>query len=34
MLGTGFPLVVFLTVAAISGLAQHQAFSLRQRFLR
>ncbi|HOU40090.1 MAG TPA: DUF4203 domain-containing protein [Promineifilum sp.] len=33
-LGSAFPLVLFLTVAAISGLAQHQAFTLRQRFLR
>lgn len=31
---TGFALVLFLTIAAISGLAQHQAFSLRRRFLR
>ena len=34
LLGTSFPLVLFLTVALISGLAQYQAFSLRRRFLR
>lgn len=34
LLGSAFPLVLFATVAAISGLAQHQAFALRQRFLR
>ncbi|MBP8949691.1 MAG: hypothetical protein KBG73_12685 [Candidatus Promineofilum sp.] len=34
LLGASFPLVLFLTVALISGLAQHQAFSLRRRFLR
>lgn len=34
LLGSAFPLVLFATVAVISGLAQHQAFSLRQRFLR
>lgn len=33
-LGAAFPLVLFLTIAAISGLAQYQAFVLRQRFLR
>jgi len=26
--------VLFLTIALISGLAQHQAFSVRQRLLR
>lgn len=34
LLGSSFPLVLFLTVALISGLAQYQAFSTRQRFLR
>ena len=34
LLGTSFPLVLFLTVALISGLAQYQAFSVRRRFLR
>ncbi len=34
LLGASFPLVLFLSVALISGLAQHQAFSLRRRFLR
>ena len=34
LLGTSFPLVLFLAVAAISFLAQYQAFTLRQRFLR
>jgi hypothetical protein len=34
MLGASFPLVLFLTVALISGLAQYQAFSVRRRFLR
>lgn len=34
LMGTAFPLILFLTVAAISGLAQHQAFAVRQRFLR
>ncbi len=34
LLGTSFPLVLFLTIALISGLAQHQAFSVRQRLLR
>lgn len=34
LVGTAFPLVLFLTIAGISGLAQHQAFSVRQRFLR
>lgn len=34
LLGVAFPLVLFLTVALISGLAQYQAFSVRQRFLR
>ncbi len=33
-LGSVFPLVLFLTVAAISGLAQHQVFVLRRRSLR
>ena len=34
LLGASFPLVLFLTVALISGLAQYQAFSVRRRFLR
>lgn len=34
LLGASFPLVLFLSVALISGLAQHPAFSLRRRFLR
>ncbi|CUS03534.2 membrane protein of unknown function [Candidatus Promineifilum breve] len=34
LLGTAFPLVLFATIALISFLAQHQVFSLRQRFLR
>jgi hypothetical protein len=34
LLGSSFPLVLFLTIALISGLAQHQAFSVRQRLLR
>lgn len=34
LLGASFSLVLFLTLALVSGLAQHQAFSLRQRFLR
>ena len=34
VLGASFPLVLFLTVALISGLGQYQAFTLRQRFLR
>lgn len=34
MLGAGFPLVLFLTIAAISFLAQYQAFTVRRRFLR
>ena len=34
LLGASFPLVLFLTVALISGLAQHQGFSLRRGFLR
>lgn len=33
MLGAGFPLVLFLTIALISGLAQHQAMRARQRLL-
>jgi len=33
MLGAGFPLVLFLTTALISGLAQHQALRARQRLL-
>jgi hypothetical protein len=34
LLGTAFPLVLFLTIVAISFLAQYQAFTVRQRFLR
>ena len=34
LLGASFPLVLFLTLALISGLAQYQAFSVRRRFLR
>ncbi len=34
LLGASFPLVLFLTVALISALAQYQVFSLRRRFLR
>jgi hypothetical protein len=34
LLGASFPLVLFLTLALISGLAQHQAYSVRRRFLR
>jgi hypothetical protein len=34
LLGTAFPLVLYISIALISGLAQYQAFSLRQRFLR
>ena len=34
LLGTSFPLVLFAAVAAISFLAQYQAFTLRRRFLR
>jgi len=33
-LGTGFALVLFLSIALISGLAQYQAFSFRKRILR
>jgi len=33
MLGAGFTLVLFLTIALISGLAQYQAFSFRRRVL-
>jgi hypothetical protein len=33
LLGAGFPLVLFLTIALISGLAQYQAFSFRRRVL-
>lgn len=33
MLVAGFPLVLFLTIALISGLAQHQAMRARQRLL-
>jgi hypothetical protein len=34
MLGTGFPLVLFLTVTVISFLGQYESHKLRQRFLR
>ena len=34
LLGTAFPLVLYISIALISGLAQYQAFSVRQRFLR
>ncbi len=34
LLGTSFPLVLFLTITLISGLSQYQAFTLRRRFLR
>jgi hypothetical protein len=34
LLGTSFPLILFLTIALISGLAQYQAFSFRRRILR
>ena len=33
-LGTGFALILFLTIALISGLTQYQAFSVRKRLLR
>jgi hypothetical protein len=33
MLGSAFPLVLFVTIALISGLAQYQAFSFRRRVL-
>lgn len=33
MLGKAFPLVLFVTIALISGLAQYQAFSFRRRVL-
>ncbi|MCB8936387.1 MAG: hypothetical protein H6663_13060 [Candidatus Promineofilum sp.] len=34
LLSTAFPLVLFLSITAVSFLAQHQAASLRRRFLR
>jgi len=34
MLGTLFPLVLFASIALISGLSQYEAMRVRQRFLR
>lgn len=34
MLGASFPLVLFVTIALISGLAQYEAMRVRRRFLR
>jgi hypothetical protein len=34
MLGVGFPLLLFLTVALISGLTQYEVLRIRRRFLR
>ena len=34
LLGTAFPLVLYISIVLISGLAQYQAFSVRRRFLR
>lgn len=34
LLGTAFPLVMYISIALISGLAQYQAYSLRRRFLK
>jgi Domain of unknown function (DUF4203) len=34
MLGAGFPLLLFLTIALISGLTQYEVLRIRRRFLR
>jgi hypothetical protein len=34
MLGASFPLVLFVTIALISGLSQYEAMRVRRRFLR
>jgi hypothetical protein len=34
MLGASFPLVLFVTIALISGLAQYEAMRVRRRFMR
>jgi hypothetical protein len=34
MLGAGFPLLLFLTIALISGLTQYEVMRIRRRFLR
>ena len=34
MLGAGFPLVLFLAIALISGLTQYEVMRIRRRFLR
>jgi hypothetical protein len=34
MLGSSFPLVLFVTIALISGLSQYEAMRVRRRFLR
>ena len=34
LLGTAFPMVLYISIVLISGLAQYQAYALRRRFLR
>ena len=34
LLGTAFPLIMYISIALISGLAQYQAYAVRRQFLR